>query len=200
MSIEIDVKRLHFQFFGSFDPKVDDITGNVPGRRRELGDAASAPLYGYDVARGREYYLPVTFQYSELNNDALQILDLPYPVLSVVAKKKIIETELTERRGSVSELINQGNVRFTIRGVMVGDTNEFPEALMAKLWKLYTQNTALQMQCAVTDIMLVQPDNGGSDMVVITDVNFPEIKGVKNVRGYELQVMSDSPFSLTNVR
>lgn len=186
-------------------PSGSSIDPAVP-RRKEYGTAASAPLYGKDIF-GREYYLPVTMKYTTstptgVGTDTVDIAeswDLPYPVISVRCKKTIVETPLTERRGTVKELINIMDYDITIRGLIVGKTNEFPEEAVTKLRSLFEQNTAIEMHNGITDIFLMRKDRSGSDMVVIKDLSFPEVKGIKNVRPYELVLVSDEAFSLEEI-
>src|SRR4051812_38452355 len=91
----------------AFEPKFEHVTGdgNNLTDRKEQGASGSA-YYATD-AFGTEYYMPVTISYTE--DDEAGIVKkwtLPYPVITISSKKTIIETALTERRGTVKELIN----------------------------------------------------------------------------------------------
>ena len=125
--------------------------------------------------------------------------NLPYPVVSISSRKTIVETPLTERRGTVKELINIQDYEITIRGFIIGKPNEFPESDVTLLRTIYEQNTPISIQCPITDIFLVRPERNGSDEVVISDLKFPSIQGVKNVRPYELHLISDEAFNLLTI-
>lgn len=188
---------------GRIDPKIP--------LRQEQG-AHGSPYYAHD-ALGNEYYMPVTIIYADntklssqdaalVGGDTLGILnkwDLPYPVISIASRKTIIETPLTERRGTVKELVNIQDYEITIKGFIIANTNEFPEESVTILRTIYEQNAPLSIQNPLTDIFLLRPDRSGSDQVVITELKFPAITGVKNIRPYELHMVSDEPFNLITI-
>ena len=192
--------------------------GNVYGNKKTYRDEEGvygSPYYALN-ADGREYYLPVTISFpvnvtvsgsnSELrpagpaSPKTLQDWNLPNPLISIKNQKKIVETELTERRGTVKEIINMNDYQITVRGVIVNmDGNQFPENDVILLRTLYEQNVPLSIKCPLTDIFLLRPDRSGSDKVVIKSLDFPELPGVKNVRQYTLEMVSDEPFNLVDV-
>ena len=224
--ITFSLAALFEQTFGyktpAFDPKFNNVVGDSalsPGRKEN--GAQGSPYYSND-ALGREYYMPVTITYTDSSQNNGLIggdgsftpgttnpggggtgiqtkWDLPYPVVSITSKKTIVETPLTGRRGTVKELINIQDYEITVRGFIIGSTNEFPESDVTTLRTIYEQNAALSIQCPLTDIFLLRPDRSGSDQVVIRDLSFPAINGVKNVRAYQLRMVSDEPFSLVTI-
>ena len=99
----------------------------------------------------------------------------------------------------MKELINITDYEIVIRGFIIGAGNEFPENEVTALRTVYEKNVALSIQCPLTDIFLLRPDRKGSDKVVITDLVFPAVTGVKNVRPYELRLVSDEEFNLVNI-
>jgi len=188
----------------AFDPVFQEATGNIAPMRTEQG-AQGSPYYAND-ALGHEYFMPVTLTFGagattgNINSPtSLTKWNLPYPVISVSSRKTIIETPLTERRGTVKELINTEDYEIVIRGFIISDTNDFPENDVTTLRSIYEQNNALSIQCPLTDIFLLRPDRNGSDQVVIRDLKFPAITGVKHIRPYELQLVSDEPFNLISI-
>ncbi len=216
--IAFDLAGLFEQSFGyktqAFEPEFTPVAGdsavvrNGTNTRTQQG-ATGSPYYGSD-ANGREYYMPVTLTYADdvtnttatgaaVTNTVLFDLQLQYPVVSVTSRKTIIETPLTERRGTVKELINIQDYEIVIRGFIIGQSHEFPEDRVAKLRNVYEKNVALSIKCPLTDIFLLRPDRSGSDQVVITQLIFPAVTGVKNVRPYELHLVSDEPFNLTTI-
>ena len=86
-----------------------------------------------------------------------------------------------------------------IKGFIITNANEFPENDVTTLRNIYEQNVALSIQCPLTDIFLLRPDRSGSDQVVIRELKFPAINGVKNVRPYELRLVSDEAFNLISI-
>lgn len=211
--ISFSLAALFEQTFGyktrAFDPEFNTVTGyNALSPGRKENGTQGSPYYAID-ALGREYFMPVTITYPDasgsnglLGNDSVDATNkwnLPYPVISVSSRKTIIETPLTERRGTVKELINLQDYEIVIKGFIVSNTNEFPETEVTRLRNIYEQNVALSIQCPLTDIFLLRPDRSGSDQVVITELTFPAITGIKNIRPYQLRMVSDEPFSLVSI-
>ena len=204
--IAFNLEDLFEQTFGyksqAFQPEFSEYGGRSPAQRLEQG-AHGSPYYTKDEL-GTEYYMPVTLTYQEeglADNGAgaYKKWNLPYPVVSISSRKTIVETPLTERRGTVKELINIQDYEITIRGFIIGKPNEFPESDVTLLRTIYEQNTPISIQCPITDIFLVRPERNGSDEVVISDLKFPSIQGVKNVRPYELHLISDEAFNLLTI-
>lgn len=215
--IALNLAGLFEQAFGyktlAFDPQFQAATGRLNGRVEQ--GASGSPYYAKDRL-GQEYYMPVTFTYQENSAapspqqqgaalpdtdsfSALKKWALPYPVISITSRKIIVETTLTERMGTVKELIASEDYKIVIRGFLIGADNEFPEQDMTMLRTLYEQPTALSMECPLTDMFLLRPNRKGSDHVVITELKLPALAGVKNVRPYELYLSSDEAFSLAAI-
>lgn len=144
-----------------------------------------SPFYGI-ADTGREYFLPVT----------LGGVELPFPVLRLQARKKLIETEMVEVGASAIEYIGIDNYFISIRGLILGNGRNFPEDKVQELRDLFVRNEPLSLRNAVTDIFLITKERKGFDYVVIKDFDFPPAPGVKNVRGYEINMISHTPFSL----
>lgn len=216
--ISFSLATLFEQTFGyktkAFEPEFPQVNSVRAPYRSEQGTHGS-PYYAKD-GLGNEYYMPVTITYPDVTplpaapagiafssgEESLTILkkwNLPYPVISIAGKKTIIETHLTERRGTVKELINIQDYEIVVKGFIIGGNDEFPENEIATLRSIYEQNTGISIQCPLTDIFLLRPDRSGSDQVVISELKFPEIRGIKNIRPYELHMVSDAPFNLISI-
>lgn len=216
--IAFDLAQLFESTFGyktqAFEPDFEEVKGIKPPGRVEQGVYGSA-YYGRS-ALGREYYMPVTLTYPDERalpssspdlafsdgDDTVTVLkkwDLPNAVIAISSRKVIVETPMTERRGTVKELINIEDYEIVVKGFIIGASNEFPEAEVATLREVYEQNVALSIQCPLTDLFLLRPGRNGSDKVVIKELKLPIVTGVKNIRPYELVMASDEGFSLVLV-
>lgn len=197
MSLSFDLSSLFRETFGyesqAFKPTFNAIVGDVT---RTKSGVYGSPYYGTD-ASSTEYYMPVKIEYNI--KDQSYKWDLPHPVIAISSRKTIIETPLTERRGTVKELINIQDYDIVIKGFIIGDTHEFPEEQVIRLRTIYEQNEPLAIKCPLTDIFLLRPDRNGSDKVVIKELKFLPVTGVKNVRPYELHLVSDEPFNLISI-
>ena len=167
-------------------------------------------LYKKDLY-GRDYFMPVqlglTSQPANIPGFGTSpsvklsdgLIELPYPVMRLETRKNFIETPLTERTGTVKELINIEDYRITIRGFMINKDGSWPEAFYTSLNNLYRIQAPLIIRSALTDLFLITTDRGGNDAVVITDLRFPEARGSINVQPYEMTLVSDHVFSLYEV-
>lgn len=219
LNLSLDV--VFEQMFGyrsqAFDPKFNAVQGDVKFKRTEQGKVAGSPYYKIDAA-GREYYMPVEVNVGFEKMPGKEITyaqalgvtntdgslagrwDLPYPVISISSRKCIIETPLTDRRGTVKELINIEDYRITIRGFIVNHkANELPEDDILTMRKLYELNVAIKISNPLLDAFLISEERDGSDLVVIKDLQFRESPGVKNVKGYIMELASDEPFNLIDI-
>lgn len=214
MSIDLTLGHLFEQVFGykssAFEPRFSDAIGykEKDEKRLEMG-RHGAPYYKTD-ADGREYFLPVSltadieipFENARVVtvSPASVLIYLQHPTISITGKKTIIETPLTERRGTVKEIINLMDYEIIIKGLIIGKDNNYPEDEVRQLRMLYELNTPISIQNAMTDIFLLGPDTVGSDKVIIKDLSFPEVKAVKNVRGYQMTMVSDAPFNMIDLK
>jgi hypothetical protein len=179
--VNLSLNDLFFDAFG-YRTTVFDFKP-VPGQK--LYSDLGSPYFKKDVF-GRDYYMPVT-----LNGH-----DLPYPVISVEMKKTTVETALAGRRGTVKEMISTDDYVFVVRGLIVSADNSYPESEVRNLRALFELQKPLPISSPITDLMLVTADRKGYDKVVITRMTFPEVRGIQNVRPYEMTLVSDEPFSL----
>jgi hypothetical protein len=210
MEISFSLGDIFFEAFGyrsrAFDPSFDPVRGVRPPDRLEAGQLGS-PYYGADIA-GREVFLPVTISYPSQSGSGAGLITydgpmqdwvLSYCVVSVSGRKTIVETPLTGRRGTVKELISTEDFQIRIKGFLMGSGGDFPEQDITRLRNLYETNIPVSLKCALTDVFLLRPDRSGSDNIVIRELNFPAVTGVRSVRPFELLCVSDEPFSLVDI-
>ena len=154
--------------------------------RYRLSDKGVSIRYTKD--NGVEVFMPIWL--SSNDSDALEYL-LPNTVMSISSKANIVTTSLVNRDGTFKEEISLDDWEISIRGVMVGEGNNYPEQAVQTLTNWYTTRAAFNIQNARTAICL-----SGGEKVVITDLRFPEIRGFENTQPYELKLISDKEFSL----
>jgi hypothetical protein len=226
--VEIDLDKYFLQAFGfsseAFKPTVKPIYGDavflapippsIRGYRTEFGKTSS-PYYA--KAGDREYYLPMEVQVGANNMPgtettyakALGVKDdkgvytgrwqLPFPVMSADLIAHVIDTELTERNGMVSELINLSGYRIKVRGLLVNQkANEFPEDDYNTLTNLASLNAPVTLHGVRTDILFMNSGNTNKQ-VTIRGLHFPERPGVKHVQPYELDMVTEMPFNLVDI-
>lgn len=171
---------LNYKSFGnSGDLKVNSIVNN----KSRTGNYGS---YYTTDALGRTIFMPVT----------IGGLFLPYSWLNITGAKRIVETSMTERRGTVKEHISMEDYNINVKGFIIGHDGSFPEKSAEELKTLYERNEALEIKSILTDLFLLTGENGGQDKVVIRDFAFNENPGVEHVRAYEFTLVTDQEFEL----
>jgi hypothetical protein len=135
-------------------------------------------------ANGREAFCPITLEYNGKS------YDLPYSTIAIQLRKKIIDTPLINRRGSVKELIQIEDYKFTINGVYLSDS-DFPEDELTELDELFNINEPVKIKNAFVEIFLKQ-DNS----VVIESCDLPDMKGVTGAQAYSFSIVSDTILEL----
>lgn len=227
--MEIDLDKYFLQAFGYSSPALkfqskpirgdksftNPLLPGFTGFRTEYGKIGSSPYYA--KVGDREYYMPLEIQVGtdKIPNtkttyaQALGVTDskgtyigrwrLPFPVMSADLIAHVIDTELTERNGMVSELINLSGYRIKIRGLLVNqNANEFPEDDYNTLTKLASLNTPITLHNVRTDILFMNSGNVNKQ-VTIRGLHFPERPGVKHVQPYELDMVTEMEFNLVDI-
>lgn len=138
------------------------------------------PFWSMDF-EGRWYYMPVR----------LGDVDLHNPVMRIVSKKTIIETHMTERVGSVKEIINRQDYAIFIKGVIKRSDDTYPEEEVRLLNELYKRDEAIEIDSALTCVLL----EGQDEMVVVKHLDFPYTRGEGMVL-YEMELVTDIDFDL----
>lgn len=148
-------------------------------------DGKYGSYYAKD-AIGRTVFMPVT----------LGDLFLPYVWFTITGSKRIVETPMTERRGSVHEFVNMEDYKINLKGLLIGHSGAFPEKETEDLKTLWEKKEAVSVKSVLTDIFLLSTEHGGQDKVIITNLNFAENPGVEHVRGFTFDLVTDQEFEL----
>lgn len=187
-------------FSGRLNKNVRVQTGtdyeNIPvAPALERYTSGGAPMRTEDHL-GRLYFMPV---YIGVDGATIEI---PHAVISFTSKKTIVETPLVGRNGSVKELISTDDYEISITGVIESkDRRNYPEVEVKQLQQLYERNEAVELICALGDLLLgdrVQEDqrSGGNTMIVLKSCRFPAVEAVEYAQVIELAAVSDQSFEL----
>lgn len=183
----IDLNELYMKAFGVSAPeyKLNAEPKALPSSNSMYG----TPYYGNNYVTGAYYFLPAFFDIQD-NSD----YEIPFPIIRIQSQKRIIETPLTERKGTVVEIVNQESWKIYIKGFIISKNSNYPEKEIEALKNVYEMDKAIRLRCALTDLFLK-----ADDRVVIKSINFPEVKGVEHVKPYEMELISVSIFDLTDL-
>lgn len=152
---------------------------NAKERLSKLGTA----LFKRDK-NGQEAFCPVTIIHKGRE------FNLPYSTIAISMKKRIEETTLLARAGSVKELIAKEDYQFTIRGVMLSDA-DLPEDEITDLSDLYNIDEPVALKNPFSDIFIP-----GDSKVVVRDIDLPDMKGLGGAQAYTIKVSSDAILEL----
>ena len=169
--------------FGKPETSEDYDFGAAP-ERRELS-RLSVPYYA-DNNNGNEMFLPIWL----IRPDGQQLL-LQNTVSSFTNQVTIVETPLVNRPGTVKEEISVSDWVINVKGLIVSPDYDYPEDDVYALKELYEQRVALGIQNVRASLLME-----GQEKVVIKSLRIPELKGMKNVQAFEMNLVSDIPFTL----
>jgi hypothetical protein len=162
-----------------------DIEEADPGA--ESSESRASRQY-VDIATGRHYLCPVKLR---KDGDA-EAYVVPNATIAVKATRRLVVTPMVEAGGSVIEEIGMDNYEFTIRGIIISETDKVPLAEMIQLWNYFKESKAVSLINAVSDILM-----DDSDKVVLRSLDWSDMQGVSQAQGFEITAISDKPFMLT---
>lgn len=116
-------------------------------------------------------------------------------VVDMGTSKIISETIMAGRKGSVKELISEGNWVFTFRGFIIGynapgkQSSDFPREARKVMKQVFGINKRMQIYSKLVNDLDVFS-------VVTMDLRFPPMEGYDNVQPYELVCVSDDDIVL----
>jgi hypothetical protein len=131
-----------------------------------------------------------------VNYDGLTLPESTWVGLSLT--KNIIETPVVGRRGTLKELINEGDWKINIRGMLTdgcfeqrGEMNDrkYPHAEIRKLQNLVAANTTLAVLGDLFSTLGIQN-------IVIKSFNLPPLENFPFMQPFELEAVSDEPLEL----
>lgn len=154
---------------------------NLVNKKSDVGMYGS--YYGKDVW-GREVFMPLT----------LNGIVLPYVWMKVNLKKRIVETDMTERRGSVNEIISFENIEIGVKGFAVGAFDTFPEQELEDLRNIFEVANSIECKSVLTDIFLL--NKSGTDKVIMRDLEILDNQGIEHVRAFQFTLTSDQILEL----
>lgn len=140
---------------------------------------------------GTEAFCPVTIRHQGRS------WTLPHSTIAMTARKRIIETPLVNRRGTVKELIQIEDYEFQIRGIVLTDDPDeegLPQDAIEELRQLFETNEPVELENAFSEIFL-QADN----RVVLTDIDLPSMRGISGAQAYSIRVLSDTILELEDL-
>ncbi|MDY0104394.1 MAG: DUF6046 domain-containing protein [Lentimicrobium sp.] len=134
-------------------------------------------------AFNKEIFAPIEFYKNSTN-----YLQVPCATIRVSSKKTIVRTAVSERKGTAKEVFSVGDYQFTIKGILIGQSQQFPEDQILKLIDIYETRQQIELYNAFTELFM----SGESRKIVVESLEFPEVQGkALNMRAFVLSCESD---------
>lgn len=142
-----------------------------------------------ETMKGVEVFLPI-----HLSNNEHQI-DIACATIRVQGEKTIVRTPVSERSGTVKEMFNIGDYKFSIKGVLIAQdrTKVMPDDEMYILRQLFESTSPVELRNALTDLFMDDSRN-----IVITELEFPDVEGKElRIRPFTMECETDSVTNLS---
>lgn len=200
---EIDLKAIFKSVWGyAAPPFLYSLQNKV--EKSLFGSEATNSGYSFgNLADRRVFSITGTDFYSKNNNGNEVFMPtwlrppggdwflLQNTVMSLANKKTIVETPMVNRRGSVKEEVSIEDWEINVKGIIVSSDYDYPDDQVQSLVSIYEQEMALDIMNVRTDLTIK-----GDEKVVLKSLTFPELKGMKNIQPFELNMVSDNQFDL----
>ncbi|KQT17427.1 hypothetical protein ASG31_08430 [Chryseobacterium sp. Leaf404] len=138
---------------------------------------------------GQDIWFPIELKGTKLVGDSLEPISIPIDIctVSVNLVSTIIRTPVTERIGTVKEIISHDDYKFTIRGFLTSKDRTVPEDQILNLKDLRNSTQEKTLHGGYPELFLDE-----TCRIVISDVEFPEVQGKNHwIRPFTLTCESD---------
>lgn len=180
----------HINTVGQTEPVQEIMYSGLSKNSRPKGTIHKSELSGQDFnkigAYGQDIWHPITLTGHDYDNTAIT-LNIDICTTSVQLIKTVIRTPVVERKGSVIEICDIENPRFTVRGFLTTQNRTVPERDIVNLQKLFEGENSVFLNGAYVELFLPK-----TCKVVISDLEFPEVQGKAHwIRPFTLQCEAD---------
>ncbi len=153
------LSNLGVNIFNKYQP----VPAKVPQAKTQAGlDLIVKNNFGKDIFAPIEFY-----------KNSEHYLQISCATIRVSSKKTIVKTAVSERNGTVKEQFNVGDYQFTIKGILIGINNQFPEEKIRKLKEIYETVETIELYNAFTELFMDKE----SRKISIESLDLPEVRG-----------------------
>ena len=140
-------------------------------------------------AYGQDIWFPIELRGSKKVGNSWEKINLEIEActISVNMVNTIISTPVVERKGTVNEIVNLDDYKFTIRGFLIGKNRKVPEDDILNLIALRESTYEKTLHGGYPELFLDE-----TCRIVISELEFPEVQGQKHwIRPFTLTCKSD---------
>lgn len=124
-----------------------------------------------------------------VNYDGVKLTNV---LVTITQTKNIVTTAINGRNGTVKEYVSDGDYVIQLTGSVVSPDNVYPTAAVRALRELMSVPAALEFSCP----FLEQFDITN---VVVTDFDFSETAGTRNMQAFTISLLSDEIIELEDL-
>lgn len=138
---------------------------------------------------GQDIWFPIELRGSKVVGTSLEPINIFVDIctVSVNLMSTIISTPVVERKGTVNEIINIDDYKFTIRGFLIGENRTVPEQLILDLVSLKESTQEKTLNGGYPELFLDE-----TCRIVISDLEFPEVQGKNHwIKPFTITCKSD---------
>lgn len=140
-------------------------------------------------AYGQDIWFPIELRGSKIEGGEVVPIELDIDIctVSVNLVSTIVNTPVVERKGTVTEIINIDDYKFTIRGFLIGKNRTVPEQAILDLVALKESTQEKTLHGGYPELFLDE-----SCRIVISELEFPEVQGQNHwIRPFSMTCKSD---------
>lgn len=140
-------------------------------------------------AYGQDIWFPVELRGSKKTAGSWENISLSLDActISVNLVSTIVSTPVVERKGTVNEIVNIDDYKFTIRGFLIGKNRLVPEDDILNLVAIKESTREKTLHGGYPELFLDE-----SCRIVISELEFPEVQGQNHwIRPFTMTCKSD---------
>ncbi len=140
-------------------------------------------------AYGQDIWFPCELRGGKLNNGNWEAISVVLNACTIAVNMvtNVVSTPVVGRKGTVNEIVNIEDYKFTIRGFLIGQNRKVPEDKIKALVDLKESWMEKTLHGGYPEIFLDE-----SCRIIITELEFPEVQGQSHwIRPFVLTCKSD---------
>lgn len=138
---------------------------------------------------GQDIWFPIELRGSKVIGNSTEPISITVDACTIAVNmvNTIVSTPVVGRKGTVNEIVNVDDYKFTIRGFLIGKGRQVPEEDILKLSALRESTLEKTLHGGYPELFLDE-----TCRIVIQELEFPEVQGQNHwIRPFTLTCKSD---------
>ncbi len=111
------------------------------------------------------------------------------PIIQIDGGNRLIETPMTGNDGEVIEMVSRIGYQISIRGVLIGNGDEYPEEELRKLRTVLESKEAINVTCKLLSYFNI-------NKIAIRRVKYHGNEATESMQPYEIEAVQDKDWEL----